>query len=66
MYSMLKELLTSEASCVLVLWYDGGPHTGTAHCDHLRPQSEVILVPCHPPSFVLLPLPWDSDVGWEN
>lgn len=56
------ELLTSGVSCVLLLWYDTGPHTGTADCDHLCPQSEDKLVPCFSPPFVILLLLWDSAV----
>lgn len=57
-YSALRELLT----CVSLLGYDAGPHTGAAHGDHLRPQA-VRVRPRLLPAFVTAPLTWDSGVG---
>lgn len=59
---MLRQLLTSDVSSVS-LWYHTWPHTGTAHCDHLHPQPEVILSSL-PPSFVIVP--WDPEEAWKH
>lgn len=45
---------------VLVLRDDAGPHTGTAHCYHLRRQLEFILDPRSPSSLLIFRWLFDS------